>query len=100
MLTSDGSGALLRGMRKLVLVVGLVVAGAGCRTTMGLPRVEVPNTPEGLACQRECLLIFHSCQAGGRRDYMCRIEQLRALRTCPGATQDDLPIELDPVTRY
>lgn len=89
-------------MRTLVMMGLVLVSSSSCAPKhVELPRVEVPNTPEGLTCQRECLIVFHSCHAGNSVNlHPCRGEQLRCLRLCPGATQDDLPIDLDEVTRY
>lgn len=86
-------------MRTLVaVVVGLMTIGCGATKRIELPRVEVPNSPEGLACQRECLLVFHACHSSVV-DF-CRLEQLLCLRTCPGASQDGVAVTFEEMTSY
>lgn len=88
-----------------MVVVGLVF---GCAAPMRIEArkadhlsIDVPNTPEGLACQRECLLVFHACHGGSALNIdACRPEQLRCLRTCPGAKEDGVLVEHDDATRY
>lgn len=74
-------------MRTLVVVVVMVLVGlSGCRKRV----VVVPNTTEGLKCERECLQVFHSCQAGiGRNARVCREESESCRETCPGAMFSD-----------
>lgn len=73
-------------MRTLVLV--LAVVAVGCRRHA--VSVVVPNTPEGLACERQCLGIFHACQGGrGSNAKVCRKEYDGCLETCPGAMFSD-----------
>lgn len=69
------------------MVVGLLVVLGGC----GRKRVVVvPNTPDGLACQRECMTVFYTCQGGrGRNAKVCAAGQQECLATCPGAIYSD-----------
>ena len=78
----------MRRMRTLVVVgvVAVLVGVSGCRKRV----VVVPNTTEGLKCERECLQIFHACQAGnGRNARVCREESESCRETCPGAMFSD-----------
>ena len=73
-------------MRMFVLVL-VVVAVGGCsrRAT-----VVIPNTPEGLACERECMSVFQACKGGRRANQRnCLVQQQRCLETCPGAMFSD-----------
>lgn len=66
----------------MVVVVVLAVGAVGC----GHKRVRVANTPEGNACNRECMQLFNDCQDGKRRNRKaCEARENDCLRTCPGA---------------
>lgn len=63
-------------------MVVLLVGGSGC----GHKRVQVANTPEGNACQRECMNMFNDCYGGKRKNLKaCQSRENDCLRTCPGA---------------
>lgn len=59
----------------------------GCR-----PAVVVPATPEGLACERECMVVYNTCttsQSGNQWGWVVCEGQRRDCRlTCPGAHED------------
>lgn len=70
----------------VVGVVMAVVGGAGC----GHKRVQVANTPEGNACNRECMTMFNACYDGKRKNLKnCQTRENDCLRTCPGAEVAD-----------
>ena len=72
---------------RLVLIVGAAVV-----ISVGCSKVYVPNTPEGQACERECLLIYNTCVLRGACDSVCELgctmQRKNCRRTCPGATED------------
>lgn len=74
----------------MVVVVVLAVGAVGCRKRVVTVTVVIPNTPEGLKCERECTQIFHSCQGGnGKNAKVCREEAESCRETCPGAMFSD-----------
>lgn len=66
-------------MRALLLVA---LALAGCAT------IRIPNTPEGQACNRECMFLANQCLASGVSGWACLAQKRDCWRTCPGATED------------
>jgi hypothetical protein len=83
-LTTGSAGAFLRRMRTLWMVVVVVLVGCGHK------RVQVANTPEGNACNRQCMDMFNSCYDGKRKNLKtCQVRENECLRTCPGAVLGD-----------
>lgn len=88
MLTGGRAGGFLPLMRTLLMVFGVVMlAGVvGC----GHKRVKVANTPEGNACNRQCMEMFNGCYDGKRKNLKtCQARENDCLRTCPGAPLND-----------
>lgn len=69
-------------IRRALLAMSLGLAG--CFAT-----VNIPNTPEALACERECMFLRNSCmmsdQANPYQGFACNGQQHSCLLTCPGA---------------
>ncbi len=77
----------MRTLWMVVVVMLLAVSAVGCRKRV---TVIVPNTPDGLKCERECMQVFHACQAGnGKNAKVCREEGETCRQTCPGAMFSD-----------
>lgn len=83
-------------MRTLWVVVVVAVVGAsGCRrhsvrvAKQAEVQINVPDTPEGKECRRQCMMVRASC-AGGRGDNedVCKRREVECLLTCPGADYD------------
>jgi hypothetical protein len=54
-------------MRTLWMVAVVMLVGAsGCRKRVAA--VIVPNTPDGLACQRQCMQVYETCVGGRARN--------------------------------
>jgi len=65
----------------MVVVVSMSLAGCGHK------RVQVANTREGNACNRQCMEFFNDCYAGKRKNLKtCQARENDCLRTCPGAS--------------
>jgi len=80
-------------MARVWLIALIVLGSAACG-----PKLIVPNTPEGLACWRQCQQTYYSCKAsyrpptddvGATLAFLsgdpCYQAQQSCLTTCPGA---------------
>lgn len=71
--------------RMLLIVLASVLVAAGCTS------VYIPNTPEGQACKRECMMVRNTCNASCPRGtdcgMSCTLQQKDCWRSCPGATE-------------
>lgn len=70
-------------MSRIFAGLVLVVALGGCVSI----KWNVPATPEGNACKRECMGLYNQClQTPFGGPYPCGNERNECLATCPGAT--------------
>ena len=87
-------------MKRLLMVSCLAII-VGCATSHPpTPTIRVANTPEGLACWRQCEQIYYSCTGGCKPPPSlfigpaCRADCAKANErcqlTCPGATRVDV----------
>lgn len=81
----------------VVACVSVLVGCSTARTESPQTRITIANTPEGMACWRECEGIYYSCTAGckpppslvvgPRCRADCAEARERCQLTCPGATR-------------
>jgi hypothetical protein len=48
--------------------------------------IQIPNTPEAMACVRECMALENGCRLSSDT-LTCSIQTHQCLLTCPGASQ-------------